>query len=135
MTESSKDIARAGSFGLKLRFRSPRGIYSEDLAALVVEAVRAMGEEVGRRKGALIGHIKVFLTVPEGTLKVNLVDMGLGPEKEDALPKGTVERGEMRFMAAVIGVTDHDVEHLIEESLEPLQRKLEVEVLEHKHEH
>jgi len=134
MSESSKDMAKAGSFGLKLRFRAPRGIYSGDLAALVVEAVRSMGSEVERRR-ALIGHIKVYLTVPGGSLKVNLVDVGLGPEKEDALPPGTVDQGEIRFMAALVGVTDHEVEHLIEESLEPLQEKLEVDILEHKHEH
>lgn len=135
MTESSKDLAGAGSFGMKVHLHSRRGIHGEDLADLVVRTIARMGELVVERRGNLIGHIKAFLRVPDGTLQVNLVDPGLGPEKIDELPRETIVEADMKFMSALVGLSDRDVEDLMEKSLEVLQEKMEVEVREHHHEH
>ncbi|NLK24999.1 MAG: hypothetical protein GX307_00255 [Euryarchaeota archaeon] len=135
MSENSKEMAGASSFGLRLRFQSPKGMGREELATLVVRMLRSMGEAVDQTGRALIGHIKVFLTVPGGSLKANLVDLDLGPETENDLPGELIESGEIRYMAAVIGLTDEEVEQLMEGSLGSLQHKLKIDVLEHKHEH
>ena len=134
MNEDTKVAAHAGSFGLKLLFTSP-GIERGELADLVIGAVRSIGEDIGRRHRTLIGHVKVLLSVPGGSLRVNMVDLDLGPEKEDRLPDGPIVKGEIRLMAAAVDLTDEELEEMLENSLEPLQQELEVDILEHKHEH
>ncbi len=134
MSEDTKEEAHAGSFGLKLRFTSS-GIERAELADLIVEAVRSTGVSIGNKRKFLIGHVKAFTSVPGGSLQVNLVDLDLGPEKDDRLPEGAITNGEVRFMAAVVGLSDHELEEILEGALEPLEERLELDIKEHKHEH
>ena len=133
MSENTKDEAHAGSFGLKLLFTSP-GIERRDLAQLVTGVVRSVGEGIVGRGKTLIGHVKAFVSVPGGSLQINMVDLDLGPEKDDRLPGGPIIKGEIRLMAAVVGLTDKELERIVESSLEPLGPRLDMDILEHKHE-
>ncbi len=134
MKENTKDEAHAGSFGLRLLFTSP-GIERGELAQLVTEAVRSVGEGIVGQGRTLIGHVKAFTSVPGGSLRINMVDLDLGPEKEDRLPEGAIVEGEMRFMAAAVGLTDEELERIVKGSLEPLGLRLEMGILGLQHEH
>ena len=135
MSEDSKELADAGSFGMKANFHAHPAIASKDLVALMEAALKEVGTKATEEKGMLIGHIKAFVTTPQGTLKVNLIDMDLGLETIDRLSAPTVEKGEIKFMAALVGLDDHKVEELMEHSLKMLKERLEIEIEEHKHEH
>lgn len=135
MSEDSKELADAGSFGMKADFHAHPAIASKELVALMEALLKDVGAKVTEEKGMLIGHIKAFVTTPQGTLKVNLIDMDLGTETVDRLSAPMVEKGEIKFMAALIGLNDHEVEELMEHSLEMLEERLELEIEEHEHEH
>ena len=134
MSENTKDESHAGSFGMRLLFTS-RGIERGELAELIVGAVRSMGNSIVAQKGMLIGHVKAFVSVPGGSLQVNMVDLDLGPEKEDRLPEGAIVEGEMKFMAAVVGLTDRELEKIVRSNLEALGPRLELGILGHRHDH
>ncbi len=132
--ENTKAAAHAGSYGMKLLFTSP-GIDGGELADLIIGAVRSIGDEIGRRRKMLIGHVKVFISVPGGSLQVNMVDLDLGPEKNDRLPADKITEGEIRLMAAVVGLDDATLEQIIQNGLGPLRHKLEMDIMAHMHEH
>lgn len=135
MSEDSKELADAGSFGLKADFHAHPAIPSKELVALMEKLLKDVGTKVMEEKGMMIGHIKTFVTTPQGTLKVNLIDMDIGPETVDRLSAPTVEKGEIKFMAALVGLDDHEVEEIMEYSLEVLEDRLELEIEEHEHDH
>ncbi len=133
--EDSKELADAGTFGLKADFHAHPAIPSKELVTLMESMLRDVGEKVTKEHGMMLGHIKAFVTTAQGTLKVNLIDMDLGPETVDRLSAPMVEKGEIKFMAALVGLDDHDVEEIMERSLEMLEERLELELEEHEHDH
>ncbi len=133
--ENSKELADAGTFGLKADFHAHPAIASKDLVALMERLLKDVGTRVVEEKGMLLGHIKAFVTTDRGTLKINLIDMDLGPETLDRLSSPTVERGEIKFMAALVGLEDHEVEDIMEDSLGILENRMELEIEVHEHEH
>lgn len=135
MSEDSKELADAGSFGLRADFHAHPAIPSKELVTLMETLLRDVGTKVMEERGMMLGHIKAFVTTEQGTLKVNLIDMDIGPETVDRLTSPTVHRGEIKFMAALIGLDDHDVEDIMEDSIEMLEERLELEIEEHEHEH
>ena len=135
MSEDSKELADAGSFGAKIHFHARQPLSADRFASLIEETLTEVGKRVMAQKGSLLGHIKAFVTTPGGTLKTNLIDLELGPESLNRITSKTVDEGEMKFMAALVGLTDHDVEEMMEESLEVLKGPLELEIEEHEHEH
>lgn len=135
MSEDSKELADAGSFGLRADFHAHPAIPSKELVTLMETLLRDVGTKVMEERGMMLGHIKAFVTTEQGTLKVNLIDMDIGPETVDRLTSPTVHKGEIKFMAALIGLDDHDVEDIMEDSIEMLEERLELEIEEHEHEH
>ena len=135
MSEDSKELADAGSFGLKLDFHSHEEIPTERFASMIEDVLTEVGKRVMEEHGSLLGHIKAFITTPHGTLKVNLIDLELGPDSLNRISSKVVSEGEMKFMAALIGLSDHTVEEIMEESLEALRGPLDFEIEEHEHEH
>jgi pheromone shutdown protein TraB len=135
MSENSKELADAGSFGLKAVFHAHPAIPSKELVSLMETLLRTVGTKVVEERGMMLGHIKAFVTTERGTLKVNLIDMDIGIETVDRLTSPTVDRGEIKFMAALVGLDDHDVEDIMEDSLEILEDRLELEMAEHEHDH
>lgn len=135
MSENSKELADAGSFGLKFDFHSHDGMPTEKFVKLMENLLSEVGKQVMDEHGSLLGHIKAFVTTPYGTLKVNLIDMELGPESLNRISSPVVKKGEMKFMAALVGLSDHEVEELMEDSLESLRGSLHFEIEEHEHDH
>lgn len=135
MSENSKEMADAGSFGLKAGFHARRPIPTGEFVSLIEGLLRGVGSKAVEARGFLLGHIKAFVTAEHGTLKVNLIDMDIGPETVDRLASPTVERGEIKFMAALIGLGDHDIGEIMEGSLEMLGERMELDIEEHGHDH
>jgi hypothetical protein len=135
MSENSKELADAGSFGMKVDFHSHEEIPTERFVSMIEDVLTEVGKRVMEEHGSLLGHIKAFITTPHGTLKVNLIDLELGPDSMNRISSSSVNEGEMKFMAALIGLSDHTVEEIMEESLEALRGPLDLEIEEHEHEH
>lgn len=135
MSEDSKELADAGSFGMKVDFHAVDAIPTEKFVSMMEDVLTEVGKKVMEQHGSLLGHIKAFVTTPGGTLKVNLIDMELGPESLNRISSQSIAEGEIKFMAALVGLSDHDVEEIMEESLEALEGPLELEIEEHEHEH
>jgi hypothetical protein len=135
MSEDSKELADAGSFGMKVDFHSHEDIPTERFVAMIEDVLTEVGKRVMKEHGSLLGHIKAFITTPHGTLKVNLIDLELGPDSLNRISSNSVNEGEIKFMAALIGLSDHEVEDIMEESLEALNGPLDLEIEEHVHEH
>ncbi|WP_019176362.1 hypothetical protein [Methanomassiliicoccus luminyensis] len=133
--ENSKEMADAGSFGMKFRFHAHGSMDVDRFIGLVEGTLTEVGKRVVGKRRALIGHVKAFITTEHGTLKVNLIDMKLGPETVNRITSPTVHEGEMKFMAALVGISDHDLEEIMEASLEELGKSLHLEIEEHDHEH
>ncbi|MDW5562158.1 MAG: hypothetical protein SA339_02945 [Methanomassiliicoccus sp.] len=133
--ENSKELADAGSFGLKAGFHAHPAISSKEFVALMERLLKDVGTRVTEEKGLMMGHIKTFVSTGQGTLKVNLIDMDIGPETVDRLSGPTVDKGEIKFMAALVGLDDHEVEEIMEDCLEILEDRLELEIEEHEHDH
>jgi hypothetical protein len=134
MTEDTKELAAAGSFGLLVHFSSPEGISRARFIQLTKDLLIDVGRAVVRERGFLIGHIKAFATTPQGTVQLNLIDPALGVDITDRLGDEGVRSGELKFMAAVVGLTDARLEEIMEESLERLRDLLQIDVEEHEHE-
>ncbi len=134
MSEDSKKLSNSGSFGLKAHFHAHPAMPIDEFVTIMEGLLKEVGDRVVEEHGSLLGHIKAFVTTPQGTLKVNLIDTDLGPETLNRLT-APVHEGEIKFMAALMNVSDHDIEEIMEESLEDLEDLMDLEVEEHHHEH
>lgn len=135
MSENSKEMADAGSFGMEVHFHAHPSMPTEKFVSLVESTLMEVGRKATGKRHALIGHIKAFVTTENGTLKVNLIDMGLGAETVNRISSPTVHEGDMKFMAALVGISDHDLEEIMEDSLDDMGAALELEIAEHEHDH
>ncbi len=135
MSEDSKELADAGSFGMKLNFQCHKEIPTEQFVSMIEDVLIDVGKKVMERRGSLLGHIKAFISTPYGSLKVNLIDLELGTDIVNRITSPSVDEGEMKFMAALIGLSDEELEELMEESLGALKGPLDLEIEEHEHGH
>ncbi len=134
MTEDSKELAEAGSFGMSVHLLSERGVPTSQLVSLSEDMLTSVAKEVAKERHHLIGHIKAFITAPEGTLKLNLIDLALGVDITNRIDAPAIHTGEMKFMAAVVGLSDKRLEEIMEESLDKLKGSFQVHIEEHEHE-
>ncbi len=137
MEEDSKELANAGSFGASLHFHSHHPMPTDDFVSIMSEMLRDIGKSTTKPGSPIMGHIKAFITTPQGFLKLNLIDMDLGVEQTTTIKGASVKEGEIKVMAALMGVPDHQVQKAIGESIKPLAKHFELELEEHEdhHEH
>ncbi len=133
MSEDSKKMANTGAHGMKLTFHAHPSIPSDEFVSLIEDLLNSVGDKVNEMGKVLIGHAKTFITTPHGTLKVNLIDTDLGAETLNRLSSPEVEEGEMKYMCVLMGLSDHEVEEIMEESLESLKDRMELRIEEHQH--
>lgn len=111
--EDSKELANAGSFGIRLDFEAKKPMAAAEISEVVGGALLKIGKELSTG-GGLIGHVKAFVKAPEGFVKVNLVDLEIGYDFEDSLAGKKVAKGTMNVMAAVVGSSDEEVRDAVE---------------------
>ncbi len=91
--DDTKEEADAGSFGMLVVIRSGTGLPTSKFVGLMEDVLLKVAERVVEEERHLMGHIKAFVTTPEGTLKLNIVDLDLGVETMNRLQGGTVPIG------------------------------------------
>ena len=126
MEEDSKELAQAGSYGLKLHFRARGKLDGKGLASILHKSLTLGAEDLGK-EGVLLGHVKAIAMTDKGFVKVNIVDLRLGADVEDNIGKNAVEKGTINLMAAVAGRSDGDVRKGLERAVSALARQLWVD--------
>ena len=102
---NSAEEAGGKSIGLSGKIRG----YNADVEARLADVLMQVGRWVERESGALMGHIKMAVTNGEQTLTMNLTDMAEGVLYHGKIrPSKSVD---FSFMAAVLDVDDHELEH------------------------
>ena len=126
MGEDSKELAQAGSYGVKLHFRARGKLDGKGLASILHKSLILGAEGLGK-EGVLLGHVKAIAMTDEGFVKVNIVDLRLGADVVDNIGKKAVENGTINLMAAVAGRSDEDVREGLERAVSALARQLWVD--------
>jgi hypothetical protein len=126
MEEDSKELAQAGSYGVKLHFRARGKLDGKGLASILHKSLTLGAEGLGK-EGVLLGHVKAIAMTDEGFVKVNIVDLRLGADVVDNIGKKAVENGTINLMAAVAGRSDEDVREGLERAVSALARQLWVD--------
>ena len=102
-----------------------------------MEAARATvistADEIVKKRGILLGHVKLFISA-NGTLKLNMVDPKMGIDMEDNLNDPVVD-GEIKFMAATMGVSDKELETIMTHCLKDIDNIVKLNFKKHEHEH
>ena len=102
---NSAEEAGGKSIGLSGEIRG----FNADVEARLADVLMQVGRWVERESGALMGHIKMAVSNGEQTLTMNLTDLD-----EGVLFHGKVRPSKIvdfSFMAAVLDVDDHELEH------------------------
>jgi len=130
--DDSKQAAEAGSFGIRVRFQA-HGLPNAKMSAAVSDMLLEVGKAAVVKRRTLIGHVKAFVETPNGTLRASLVDMDLGVDADDKLEGDVVNEGSMNVMAAVVGLTDHELEGIVEDALSSLGSLMDLEAESRQH--
>lgn len=105
--EDSKDMARAGSAGMEWHLALEKGADREEVRIIMEQWLSAISKElIGGRP--MLGHIKAVLRFADGWMRANLVDPRLSMDVEGEMD-GVLIEGDMKVMAALVGMSDREV--------------------------
>jgi ABC-type uncharacterized transport system, permease component len=108
--------------------------YNADAEARLAKALLKTGKWVEKESGSLLGHIKAAVYKDDGTgVTLNLTDVESGVEHH-----GVLEPCEMinfSFMAAVLDVDSHELEHVMMDLLEESGLNYHLDNPHHHHDH
>lgn len=91
--------------------------YNADAAARLSDAILATGKWVEKESGSMLGHIKAAIYDAEGKgITLNLTDIDSGVEQHGSL--SPQENADFTFMAAVLDVDSHSLEHFMMDALD-----------------
>ncbi len=127
--ENTKEVAEAGSFGLKVDFDSRGDLRAQDLSKLMGNYLLEVVDRVEAKK-PFIGHVKAFIKTSLGHIQLNLVDNELGPEIVQTIRDGPIASGSMNLMAVIIGTENSIIEEAMRKALEPVSLKLKITIHE-----
>jgi len=130
--EDIKEMAEAGSFGLKIEFEPRRDLRAQELTMLIGDYVIEVVDRIASHR-PFIGHAKAFVKTPIGHIQLNLVDSELGIEIVQTIGSGPITSGTANFMAVAVGVEDEEIEKAMRQALEPVALKLKITIQEHDH--
>lgn len=133
MTDDSKELAGAGSFGAELHL-GKRPVPVESFRKAFNDLIMSWAGRM-EKEGALIGHVKLIAEVNIGFLKLSVVDTTLGVETLDHLNGKFVEGGKVKVMAAVLNIDDEAVEDALKRELETLSTTIHFHMAGHDCDH
>ena len=134
MSEDTKSLAEAGTFGVEIAFKAD--LAKDQFVHELGQFLMSIAKDVESRKGGLVVHVKAFARVDDGFVRLNIVDSELGLDVGDEIKSERVTGGSIKVMAAVVGVDDHHVEEIIENRIEDLRKVMDIEVAAHEdHDH
>ncbi len=129
MEEDSKELANAGSYGARAHFEAKAKLTGDELGRIVGAFLLDVARDVSSR-GGMVGHLKAFVRVPEGFLKVNVVDQELGADISGNVGDALVRAGTMNIMVVAIGIDDCQAKNVLESGLKGLDGRVRVLRLE-----
>jgi hypothetical protein len=133
MSEDSKELADAGSFGMEIHFhdnRCKKEGFVKNLAGMIINISLEL-----ERQGGMIGHVKLIAQTENGFVKMSVVDTRLGVETVDELREEKNKKGTIKLMAVVLGLKDETVEETVEGSLPLLAGCMDYHVRGHDCDH
>lgn len=108
--------------------------FNADAAARFSKALFSTGTWVEKEAGSLLGHIKAAVYTEEGKgITFNLTNMQNGVEQHGTLPPQ--KKVEFSFMAAILDVDPHELEHVMMDALEDSGIDFHLEGPHHDHDH
>ena len=90
--------------------------FNADCEARLDAMMIAVGRWVESEAGMLLGHIKMNVTVDGKGVTLNLTDLSRGVEHHDRLRPAV--KADFNFMAAVLDVDRHELEHAMLHAME-----------------
>jgi hypothetical protein len=133
MSEDSKELADAGSFGMEIHFHDnhcKRASFVNNLAGMIMNIAQEL-----EGQGGMIGHVKLIAQTEGGFVKMSVVDIRLGVETVDELKEEKNKKGTIKLMAVVLGLKDETVEETVEGSLPHLGGCMDYHVRGHDCDH
>jgi len=130
--EDSKELANAGSYGARAHFEAKGRLTGDDLGKIVGANLLEMARDVSAR-GGMVGHLKAFVRLPGGFLKVNVVDQELGADISGTAGASLVTSGTMNVMVVAIGIDDCQAKEVLESGLKGLDGRVRILKLEDGH--
>jgi hypothetical protein len=132
--EDSRVMSGVGSYSLEidLKLRSP--LNPEDFSSLMGRLMVNIAEKISEREETIIGHIKMFVKTPNGTVRANIIDLDLGVDLFNDLGNKEVLNATVYLMAAGYGLSDKEVKDIVLSSLRILDSQMEWHVEKHHHE-
>jgi ABC-type uncharacterized transport system, permease component len=108
--------------------------YNADAEARLAKALLKTGKWVEKESGSLLGHIKAAVYKDDGTgVTLNLTDVESGVEHHGVLEP--CEKINFSFMAAVLDVDSHELEHMMMDLLEESGLNYHLDNPHHHHDH
>jgi len=108
--------------------------YNADAEARLAKTLLKTGKWVEKESGSLLGHIKAAVYRDDGTgVTLNLTDVESGVEHHGVLEP--CERINFSFMAAVLDVDSHELEHVMMDLLEESGLNYHLDNPHHHHDH
>lgn len=126
MEEDSKELAEAGSYGIRLRFHAGKGMTGAEMGGALGEALTKNAIPLAKG-GALLGHVKAIAKARPGFVKVSVVDLTIGPEMDTDIVGIEIGEGTLNIMAAVAGHTDDEVRAAVEAMVAELSQRIALE--------
>ena len=126
---NSAEMAGGKSIGLNGVIRG----FNADVEARLADVLMQVGRWVERESGALMGHIKMAVSNADQTMTMNLTDLD-----EGVLFHGKVRPSkevQFSFMAAVLDVDDHELEHITLHAFEDSGIMMDIHEHSASHEH
>ena len=125
-------IEEAG--GVAVGFKGHIHGFNADVAARFSGVLLTTGKWVEKEAGSLLGHIKAAIYNSEGKgITLNLTNLENGVEQHGVLLPH--ERVDFNFMAAVLDVDPHELEHVMTDALEDSGIDFHLENGHHHHDH
>jgi len=130
--ENSKLMSGVGSHGLRASLRLAREMSTDEIRNRLEEIIMRIARLASGDGERAIGHIKAFVRMGDGHLKISVVDLDLGTETIDSLEEGATA-GSINLMAAIFGLDDDEIEEIMELEL-GRSRDIEFSIEHHDHE-
>lgn len=124
---NSAELAGGNAVGVNGKIRG----FNADVEARLADVLLSVGKWVEKEAGALMGHIKLAVTNGTQTVTMNLTDLS-----EGVLYHGKVRPSpdvDFTFMAAVLDVDGHELEHKVYHALEDSGINMHLENHHHHH--
>jgi hypothetical protein len=131
--EDSRVMSGVGSYSIEVDLNPRPPMSPEDFSSLIGRLMVNIAEKISEGEETIIGHIKMFVKTPNGTVRANIIDLDLGVDMFNDLGRKEVLDATMYLMAAGYGLNDSEVKEIVLSSLGIFDPYMEWHVEKHHH--